>query len=74
MSAVPATLRLQGQWRMTLPALGALLLAILWLYRGDAIPQNNPANPKYRAFIGLWRRLPLVVANRLGPFIVRSLG
>ena len=29
------------------------------LYRGDAIPQNNPANPKYRAFIGLWRRLPI---------------
>ena len=28
------------------------------LYRGDAIPQNNPMNPKYRAFIGLWRRLP----------------
>jgi FemAB-related protein (PEP-CTERM system-associated) len=44
------------------------------LYRGDAIPQNNPANPKYRAFIDLWRRLPLGVANRLGPHIVRNLG
>jgi FemAB-related protein (PEP-CTERM system-associated) len=44
------------------------------LYRGDAIPQNNPANPKYRAFIGLWRRLPLRLANRLGPHIVRNLG
>jgi FemAB-related protein (PEP-CTERM system-associated) len=44
------------------------------LYRGDAIPQNNPANPKYRAFIALWRRLPIGMANRLGPFIVRNLG
>ena len=44
------------------------------LYRGDAIPQNNPANPKYRAFISLWRRLPRSVANALGPHIVRNLG
>ena len=44
------------------------------LLRGDRIPENNPLNPKYRAFIALWRRLPVPVANRLGPFIVRSLG
>jgi FemAB-related protein (PEP-CTERM system-associated) len=44
------------------------------LYRGDSIPQNNPANPKYRAFIALWRRLPIGLANRLGPYIVRNLG
>lgn len=44
------------------------------LYKCDAIPQNNPMNPKYRAFIALWKRLPLGVANRLGPHIVRSLG
>jgi FemAB-related protein (PEP-CTERM system-associated) len=44
------------------------------LYRGDAIPQNNPTNPKYRAFIALWRRLPIGLANRLGPVIVRNLG
>ena len=44
------------------------------LYKRDAIPQNNPMNPKYRAFIALWRRLPLPVANTLGPYIVRNLG
>jgi len=44
------------------------------LLRGTAIPQNNPANPKYRAFIRLWRRLPRPVANALGPSIVRNLG
>jgi hypothetical protein len=31
-------------------------------------------NPKYRAFIALWQRLPLAVANTLGPHIVRNLG
>lgn len=44
------------------------------LYVGDAIPQRNPLNPKYRAFIGMWRRLPRPVANALGPMIVRNLG
>ncbi len=44
------------------------------LIKADAVPQNNPLNPKYRAFIALWRRLPLPVANYLGPHIVRNLG
>lgn len=44
------------------------------LVRAAAVPENNPLNPKYRAFIALWRRLPLGVANRIGPFIARSLG
>jgi FemAB-related protein (PEP-CTERM system-associated) len=45
-----------------------------WLYRRDSIPENNPLNPKYRAFIALWRRLPIPVANFLGPHLVKSLG
>lgn len=44
------------------------------LYKRDRVPQNNPLNPKYRAFIALWRRLPIRVANALGPHIVRNLG
>ena len=44
------------------------------LYRRDSIPQNNRLNPKYRAFIALWRRLPMPVANGLGPHMVRNLG
>jgi len=44
------------------------------LYRRDSVPQNNPMNPKYRAFIALWRRLPIRVANAIGPHIVRNLG
>ena len=44
------------------------------LYKRDAVPQNNPANAKYKLMIETWRRLPLSVANWLGPFVVRSLG
>lgn len=34
----------------------------------------NPLDPKNRAKIGLWKRFPLPLANRLGPFIARGLG
>ncbi|MDR3299069.1 MAG: FemAB family PEP-CTERM system-associated protein [Candidatus Accumulibacter sp.] len=44
------------------------------LYRRNAIPQNNPSNAKFKLFIAAWRRLPVGVANWLGPFIVRNLG
>ncbi len=44
------------------------------LYKHDAIPQNNPNNPKYRFFIEAWRRMPVGLANWLGPHIVRNLG
>jgi len=45
-----------------------------YLLKGNAIPQHNPMNPKYRALIACWQRLPLPVANVLGPWIVRGLG
>lgn len=44
------------------------------LGRDRDLPQNNPGNPRYRAMIAVWRRLPRSVANGLGPFIVRGLG
>ena len=44
------------------------------LLKRKDVPQNNPLNPKYRAFIALWRRLPRPAANALGPHIVRNLG
>lgn len=34
----------------------------------------NPNNPRYRAQIALWRKLPLPIANAIGPFISRGLG
>ncbi|KAF0102825.1 MAG: hypothetical protein FD187_812 [bacterium] len=44
------------------------------LVRAERVPENNPNNPKYRLFIQAWRRLPLPVANFLGPHIVKNLG
>jgi FemAB-related protein (PEP-CTERM system-associated) len=44
------------------------------LYKRDSIPQNNPSNAKYKLFIEAWRRMPIGLANFLGPHIVRNLG
>ncbi len=44
------------------------------LYKRDDVPQNNPFNARYKLLIATWRRLPLAVANWLGPFVVRNLG
>ncbi len=45
-----------------------------YLVKADAIPELNPNNPKYKLFIDVWKKLPLPVANRLGPLLSRSLG
>lgn len=44
------------------------------LRRMEAIPEVNPLNPKYRTMIATWKRLPLPVANRIGPMLARHLG
>jgi serine/alanine adding enzyme len=42
-----------------------------WLPNGSEMPQVNPKNPKYRAAIALWQRLPISVTQRIGPRIVK---
>ncbi len=44
------------------------------LHRSKAVPDTNPLNPKYQLFIKMWQRLPLSVANAIGPHIVKNLG
>jgi FemAB-related protein (PEP-CTERM system-associated) len=44
------------------------------LYGSSQVPDNNPLNPKYRLFIKLWQKMPLALANIIGPHIVRNLG
>jgi FemAB-related protein (PEP-CTERM system-associated) len=44
------------------------------LARGRTMPELNPLNPRLALLIALWKRLPLVVANRIGPLIVRGIG
>ncbi len=41
---------------------------------GQAPRDVNPNSPKYKAQIALWQKLPLPVANRLGPWIAKGLG
>ena len=44
------------------------------LIQAGRLPEINPLNPKYALLIRAWRRLPLSLANLLGPHIVRQLG
>jgi FemAB-related protein (PEP-CTERM system-associated) len=44
------------------------------LYKRDAVPQHNPANARYQWLIQAWRRMPIGLANRIGPLVVRGLG
>lgn len=44
------------------------------LQDGQEMPDINPLNPKYRLMIKTWKKLPLLVANFIGPLISRSLG
>lgn len=44
-----------------------------WLARGGEIPGLHADNPKFRLATQVWRRLPIPVANWLGPRIVRAI-
>jgi FemAB-related protein (PEP-CTERM system-associated) len=41
---------------------------------GGAPRATNPNDPRYRLQVALWRKLPLALANRIGPVIARGLG
>ena len=45
-----------------------------YLVKSPAVPDVNPLNPKYRLMVNTWSKLPLPVANAMGPFLARSLG
>ena len=44
------------------------------LVRAKQTPDFNPMNSKYSAYIKIWQKLPLPVANLIGPLISRNLG
>lgn len=44
------------------------------LHQAKAVPDHNPLNPKYRYFIKAWQKMPLALANFIGPHIVKNLG
>ncbi len=39
------------------------------LVKSASLPDRNPNNPKYGLAVNTWKRLPLPVANFLGPFV-----
>lgn len=44
------------------------------LHRKQTMPEINPLNPKYQFFIKAWQKMPLTLANLIGPYINRNLG
>ena len=63
------TYRFKKQW-------GAQPLQLHWHYwlkGGGELPRLNPSNPKYRLAVAAWQKLPLPVANWLGPHLVKNL-
>lgn len=49
---------------------------LFWYYLlapGAAVPELNPDSPKYRQAVRLWKRMPLPLANHIGPWIVRNI-
>ena len=45
-----------------------------WLAEGQAARNTNPASAQYQRRVELWKRLPLWLANAVGPHIARGLG
>ena len=63
------TYKFKEQW-------GAQPVPLCWEYAlvdGGELPNSSPTNPKFQLAISLWKKLPLGVATRLGPMIVRSI-
>jgi FemAB-related protein (PEP-CTERM system-associated) len=63
------TYRFKKQWG----ALPQQLYWHYWLGSHNEMPALQPSNPKYKLLIKLWKLLPLAIANRLGPMIVKNL-
>ncbi len=44
------------------------------LVKAEGLPNLSPNNPKYKLFIGLWKKLPLKISQLAGPFLSKYLG
>jgi FemAB-related protein (PEP-CTERM system-associated) len=63
------TFKFKEQW-------GAEPVPLHWEYpylEGAELPDQGPTNPKFQAAIAMWQRMPLGLANALGPRIVRGI-
>ena len=63
------TYKFKAQW-------GAAPLQLYWHYwlsEGELLPELNPGNSRYEMAIAIWKKLPLPIANLIGPGIVKNL-
>jgi FemAB-related protein (PEP-CTERM system-associated) len=63
------TYKFKEQW-------GARPVPLHWEYallRGAALPNASPTNPKFQFAIKVWKKLPVSIATRVGPSIVRAI-
>jgi serine/alanine adding enzyme len=44
-----------------------------WLPDNEPLPEINPNNPKFKLLIWCWKKLPVCIANLLGPRLVKYL-
>ncbi len=50
----------------------APVTAHIALIRAKSLPNLSPKNPKFERLVSIWRKLPLPVANFLGPIVARN--
>jgi CelD/BcsL family acetyltransferase involved in cellulose biosynthesis len=46
----------------------------VWTADGAPTRDINPLSAKYRLQVALWKRMPLPLANMIGPWIAKGLG
>jgi len=39
------------------------------LVKATQVPNRNPTNPKFELAVNVWKKLPLIIANQIGPWI-----
>ena len=55
---------------------GAEPVGLSWEYLlrpSGSLPDQSPKNPKFQLAVSSWRKLPLAIANALGPVVVRNI-
>ena len=63
------TYKFKEQW-------GAQPVVLHWEYpslKGERLPNASPTNPKFQLAVRMWKKLPLSIATRVGPSIVRTI-
>jgi len=63
------TYKFKEQW-------GAQPVVLHWEYpslKGQRLPNASPTNPKFQLAVRMWKKLPLAIATRVGPSIVRTI-